>query len=68
MTVKELWEVAPLSHVFIVIRSKTLCMTRKEEYKGGSYRADREVERVTAKTYPNYGPVLEVELKGENNE
>ena len=68
MTVKELWEVAPLSHVFIVIRSKTLCMNCKEEYKGGSYYADMEVDRVTARLYPNYGPVLEVKMKGENNE
>ena len=63
MKLKDLWEVSPQSHVFVVIRNKDLRMTTHEEYRGGSYLANRTVAKITAKSYPNYKSVLEVELK-----
>lgn len=63
MKLRELWQLSPQSHVFIVLRNKALRVTQRVEYKGGDFYADRAVARITAKAYPNYKSVLEVELK-----
>lgn len=63
MTIKELWDVSPQSFVFIRLGEK-----RVEHYTGPSgFRKcynEKKVTRVTAKSYPNFKSVLEVELEG----
>lgn len=61
MTVKELYNASPWSHIFIVRRDET----SKEHlgyYGGGKQYADKKVMRVYATSYPMYKSVLEVEI------
>lgn len=62
MTLKELWFVSPQSFVFIKERNSAAGADSLTEYKGGVNYADRQVSQVTAKAYPCYKSVLEVEL------
>ena len=62
MTLKELWFVSPQSEVFVRDRSIKTGKVFAVRYSGGKANADRQVSKVTAKSYPCHKSVLEVEL------
>ena len=62
MTVRELYNVSPWAHMFIVDRGDDNELKIQLEYTGGSLYANRTITRVNATRYPMYDSVLEVEI------
>lgn len=61
---RDLYEIAPQAHIFIVTRADVydLRVTSRREYTGGKADGDKFVWRVTPASYPMYKNVLEVEI------
>lgn len=57
MTLKDLWEVAPQTHIFIR-EGNTL-----KEYLGEGETGGKTVQDIQPKSYPMYSNVIEVILK-----
>lgn len=60
---RDLYEIAPQAHVFIITRDEvSRRITTSREYTGGKEDGDKIVWRVTPASYPMYKNVLEVEI------
>lgn len=62
MTLHELWQISPESHVFVEEYKRPEVVT---EYHGEAYGRTYEVENIKATRYGNYSSVLQVRLKNE---
>ena len=60
MTLRELWQISPESHVFVEEYKRPEVVT---EYHGEKYGERCEVANVKATRYGNYSSVLQVRLK-----
>ena len=58
MTLYDLWQISPQSHVFIEKADKTVV-----QYHGEKYGLMLEIESVKATSYPMYKSVLQVQIK-----
>ena len=60
MTLHELWQISPESHVFVEEHENPESVT---EYHGEKYGMRCKVESVKATSYPMYKSVLQVKIK-----
>lgn len=63
MKLYELYKVSPKTHIFVHQHTCKKFSENLHEFNGAATEAFREVLDVQAQVFPNYGPVLVVEIE-----